>query len=108
MERRGIIESPHGFRPSLRTWLTSCTNTSEEVAETVLAHKMGGQVVRAYRRTHHFVQRAVLTERWTHHVTGVGNVIELTNSMTLSLMLKRFLEGSVTNENARLYYLFKY
>ena len=36
-------ERPHGFRSSLRTWLAECTNASEEVAETVLAHKVGSQ-----------------------------------------------------------------
>ena len=77
MERRGMIERPHGFRSSLRTWLAECTNASEEVAETVLAHKVGNKVVRAYRRTDHFTERAELMERWAQHVTGAENVIEL-------------------------------
>lgn len=78
MERRGMSERPHGFRSSLRTWLAECTNATEEVAETVLAHKVGSKVVRAYRRTDHFEERAILMERWAQHVTGVGNVFELT------------------------------
>ena len=78
MERRGMAERPHGFRSSLRTWLAECTNASEEVAETVLAHKVGSKVIRAYRRTDHFQERAILMERWAQHVTGVGNVFELT------------------------------
>lgn len=79
MERRGMVARPHGFRSSLRTWLAECTNASEEVAETVLAHKVGNKVVRAYRRTDHFDERAVLMERWAQHVTGAENVIELRN-----------------------------
>ena len=78
MERRGMAERPHGFRSSLRTWLAECTNASEEVAETVLAHKVGSKVIRAYRRTDHFQERVILMERWAQHVTGVGNVFELT------------------------------
>ena len=71
MERRDMPERPHGFRSSLRTWLAECTNASEEVAETVLAHKVGNKVVRAYRRTDHFTERAALMQRWAQHVTGV-------------------------------------
>lgn len=77
MERRGMPERPHGFRSSLRTWLAECTNASEEVAETVLAHTVGSKVVRAYRRTDHFEERAILMERWAQHVTGVENVVKL-------------------------------
>ena len=77
MERRGMTERPHGFRSSLRTWLAECTNATEEVAETVLAHEVGSKVVRAYRRTDHFEERAILMERWAQHVTGVENVFKL-------------------------------
>ena len=81
MERRGMTERPHGFRSSLRTWLAECTNATEEVAETVLAHKVGTKVVRAYRRTDHFEERAILMERWAQHVCGVeaANVIDFAN-----------------------------
>ena len=81
MERRGMAERPHGFRSSLRTWLAECTNASEEVAETVLAHKVGSKVTRAYRRTDHFDERAILMERWAQHVCGVEaeNVIDFAN-----------------------------
>ena len=77
MERRGMTERPHGFRASLRTWLAECTNATEEVAETVLAHRVGSKVVRAYRRTDHFEERAMLMERWAQHVTGAKNVFQL-------------------------------
>ena len=55
----------------------SATEVTEEVAETVLAHKVGNKVIRAYRRTDHFTERAALMERWAQHVTGAKNVIEL-------------------------------
>ena len=78
MERRGMKERPHGFRSSLRTWLADATNASEEVAETVLAHKVGNKTKQAYRRTDHFEERKILMERWAQYVTGVENVIKLT------------------------------
>ena len=81
MARRGMTERPHGFRSSLRTWLAECTNTTEQVAETVLAHKVGSKVIRAYRRTDHFEERAILMERWAKYVCGAKaeNVISFAN-----------------------------
>ena len=77
MERRGMEERPHGFRSSLRTWLAETTTASEQVAEIILAHKVGTKTIRAYRRTDHFEERSVLMERWARHITGEQNVIEL-------------------------------
>lgn len=72
MRRRGLEAKPHGFRTSLRTWLSECTNAPHEVAEAVIAHKADSSVVRAYRRTDWLEQRQVLLQRWADHVTGKG------------------------------------
>lgn len=72
MERRGMIERPHGFRSSLRTWLAEATDAPEEVAETMLAHVAGTAVQRAYRRTDFLDQRRALFERWSDHVLEVS------------------------------------
>ena len=77
MERRGMLERPHGFRSSLRTWLADCTDAPEEIAETILSHSPGNKVVKAYRRTDFFEQRAVLMQRWADHVTGISNIKNL-------------------------------
>ena len=74
MEHRGMLERPHGFRSSLRTWLADCTDAPEEIAETILSHSPGNKVVKAYRRTDFFEQRAILMQRWADHVTGVNNI----------------------------------
>ena len=63
MQRRGMIARPHGFRSSLRTWLADCKDAPEEVAETILSHSPGNRVVKAYRRTDFFEQRAILMQR---------------------------------------------
>lgn len=70
MERRGMEARPHGFRSSFRTWCAEATNTPREVAETALAHVVGGSVERAYRRTDYLDQRRALMERWAKHVIG--------------------------------------
>lgn len=70
MERRGMIERPHGFRSSLRTWLSDCTDAPREVAETVLAHKVETDVTGSYQRSDHLERRRVLMQRWADHCLG--------------------------------------
>lgn len=70
MERRGLDARPHGFRSSFRTWCAEETDVPREVAETALAHVVGGSVERAYRRTDYLEQRRDLMERWADHVVG--------------------------------------
>lgn len=79
MERRGMVERPHGFRSSLRDWLAEATDAPHEVAETILGHVAGGKVERAYRRTDYLERRRLLLERWGQFVTGQasGNVVPL-------------------------------
>jgi integrase len=78
MERRGMVERPHGFRSSLRTWLAEATDASHEVSETVLAHTTGTSVSRVYIHTDMLEQRAVLMQRWADVVTSAsGQVVQL-------------------------------
>lgn len=84
MERRGIVERPHGFRSSLRTWIAETTDAPHEVAETVLAHVAGTSIERAYRRTDFLDQRRVLMERWAGHVTGgTGKLVRIFNATNI-------------------------
>ena len=78
MKRREMIERPHGFRSSFRTWCAEATDTPREIAETALAHISGSAVELAYRRTDYLEQRRVLMERWADHVTGgSGEVVRM-------------------------------
>jgi integrase len=78
MERRRLDARPHGFRSSLRDWLAETTDASREVAETILGHKVGGTVERAYRRTDFLEQRRKLLERWANYVSGgTGHLVKL-------------------------------
>ena len=63
--------TPHGFRASLRDWISDCTETSHEVTEIVLAHKVGDKVENAYKRTDHLEKRRVLSEQWSKFVVDV-------------------------------------
>nr|WP_325252888.1 integrase arm-type DNA-binding domain-containing protein [Amylibacter sp.] len=73
MERRGMVERPHGFRSSFRDWTAEATSTPRDVAETCLGHVSGGVVERAYKRTDFLEQRRMLMERW-------GRCLERPNS----------------------------
>lgn len=78
MERRSLEARPHGFRSSLRDWIAEATDARHEVAETVLAHKVGTSVERSYRRTDYLEERRILMQRWADHVAGgTGKVIKL-------------------------------
>jgi integrase len=70
MDRRGMVERPHGFRSSFRDWTAEATNTPREVAEICLGHVSGGAVELAYRRTDYLEQRRVLMERWGEMLIG--------------------------------------
>ncbi len=70
MERRGMEERPHGFRSSLRVWLSESTDAPFEVAEAMLSHTVGSSVTRAYQRSDFLEQRRVLLERWAAHVAS--------------------------------------
>ena len=72
MLRRGLAARPHGFRTSLRVWLAEQTDASREVAETILAHTVGGKVERAYRRTDFLEQRRRYLESWGEFVSGLA------------------------------------
>lgn len=78
MDRRGLNARPHGFRSSFRTWAAEATNTPREVAETALAHVIGGKVERSYMRSDFLEQRRVLMQRWADHVSGgTGQLVRL-------------------------------
>lgn len=70
MERRGMEERPHGFRSSLRVWLSESTDAPFEIAEAMLSHTVGSSVTRAYQRSDFLEQRRVLLERWAAHVVS--------------------------------------
>lgn len=78
MERRGMVERPHGFRSSFRDWVAETQNVPYEVAETALGHVTGGKVERSYRRTDFLEQRRALMEKWAEHVIrGSGKVVRI-------------------------------
>ncbi|MFT7596239.1 MAG: integrase [Paracoccaceae bacterium] len=77
MDRRGMVERPHGFRSSFRDWTAEATNTPREVAEPCLGHVSGGTVERAYRCTDFLEQQRALMERWGQLLAKINENVSL-------------------------------
>ena len=69
----------HGFRSSFRDWAGDETGFPREVAEAALAHIVGDEAERAYRRSDALEKRRKLMDAWDRYVAKPpgGNVTEL-------------------------------
>jgi len=70
MRTKELAGVPHGFRSTLRTWLTDNTDIPFEVAEMIIAHKTGSKVARAYNRTDYLDQRRPYMEMWAEFIVS--------------------------------------
>jgi integrase len=72
-------ETTHGFRSSFRDWAGDVAHAPREIAEEALAHAIGNQTERAYRRGDALEQRRKLMSAWADYVAGAAgaNVVEL-------------------------------
>lgn len=69
----------HGFRSTFRDWCGEVTVVPREVAEQALAHKVGNEVERAYRRGDALEKRRQLMEEWANYCDPKEtNVVALT------------------------------
>lgn len=71
--------TPHGFRSAFRDWAGERTTFPREVAEAALAHLVGDETERAYRRGDALLKRRKLMEAWTGFIAKppAGNVVSL-------------------------------
>jgi integrase len=78
--KRGDV-TVHGFRSTFRDWAAERTNFPAEVAEMALAHAVGSEVERAYRRGDLFEKRRKLMEAWADFAinSGSGKIVRLHN-----------------------------
>ena len=61
---KGVDATIHGFRSSFRDWASEETDCDHAVAELCLAHAVGSQVERAYRRGQLIEKRRALMTAW--------------------------------------------
>jgi integrase len=67
LRQMGHKFTAHGFRSSFRDWCGDCTHFPREVAEAALAHTVGDQTERAYRRGAALEKRRELMKAWANY-----------------------------------------
>ncbi|MBG6206269.1 integrase [Labrenzia sp. EL_126] len=75
MKEQKLACRPHGFRSTLRDWMTEETDAPFDTRERVLAHKIGDRTTQAYDRSDDLKRRAVYMERWSGYVSGDDGVV---------------------------------
>lgn len=60
----------HGFRSSFRDWAGETTSFAREVTEAALAHSVGDEVERAYRRGDALEKRRKLMDAWARYINS--------------------------------------
>lgn len=61
---------PHGLRSTFRDWAAEKTNYPSAMAEIALAHLVGNEVERAYRRGDMLDKRRKMMNDWADYLTG--------------------------------------
>ncbi|GGA06319.1 tyrosine-type recombinase/integrase [Neptunicoccus cionae] len=70
MVERGLEARPHGFRSTLRTWLSERTECAREVAEACLGHFAVNDVEGAYNRADYLERRKPYLADWAGYLIG--------------------------------------
>lgn len=66
LRRMKVDVTVHGFRSSFRDWCEECTHFPRELAEAALAHVVGDETERAYRRSDALEKRRKLMVAWAN------------------------------------------
>lgn len=61
----------HGCRSTFRDWAGDCTEHAWEIAEAALAHAVGSDVARAYRRGNALEKRRQLMSDWSTYIEPI-------------------------------------
>jgi integrase len=80
LRRMKVDVTVHGFRSSFRDWAGECTSFPREIAEAALAHVVGGETERAYRRGDALEKRRKLMDAWAAFIASpkqTGKVVPL-------------------------------
>jgi integrase len=60
----------HGMRSTFRDYMGDMTSHPEAIVEQALAHQVGDETVRAYRRGDAFLKRYAVMEDWARYLNG--------------------------------------
>jgi integrase len=79
MRRMKVDAVPHGFRSAFRDWCGDETSFPREIAEAALAHQVGNEVERSYRRGDALAKRRALMVAWAGHCVKNSEASDLAN-----------------------------
>lgn len=68
--RSGRAAVPHGLRSTFRDWCAERTDYPRDMAEIALAHTVGSEVERAYRRGDMVEKRRAMMDAWGRFLRG--------------------------------------
>jgi len=71
--RSGRTAVPHGLRSTFRDWAAERTEFPRDMAEIALAHTVGSEVERAYRRGDMVEKRRAMMDAWGRFLRGEQN-----------------------------------
>jgi integrase len=74
--RSGRPAVPHGLRSTFRDWVSEHTEYPRDMAEIALAHTVGGDVERAYRRGDMMEKRRGMMAAWGKVLVGAKSGVE--------------------------------
>lgn len=82
LRRMKLDVTVHGFRSSFRDWCGEATTFPRDLAEQALAHVVGDETERAYRRGDALEKRRKLMDAWAAYLArgkakNTGNVVEM-------------------------------
>jgi len=86
LRRLGRSETVHGMRSAFSTWAHEQTAFNNHVIEMALAHTVGNEVERAYRRSDLFAKRRALMGAWAKYCTSpppAGAVVPMRKGATV-------------------------
>ncbi|MBB3972524.1 tyrosine-type recombinase/integrase [Hansschlegelia beijingensis] len=70
--RSGRPAVPHGLRSTFRDWAAERTEYPRDMAEIALAHSVGSEVERAYRRSDMVEKRRAMMDAWSRFLSGAA------------------------------------
>lgn len=74
MAERDLKARPHGFRTTLRTWISERTDTPWEIAEFIVEHDRRDVVAKVYDQTDYLEKRRPIMQRYSDFVTGRSTI----------------------------------
>ena len=72
-DTEGRVCVPHGLRSTFRDWAGDCTAYPRDVVEAALAHAVGDETERAYRRGDALERRRALMQEWAQWCDKAGS-----------------------------------